>query len=225
MSSKIILFPKEELSLYLYLYYIDTIFNFYCHDKKIYIYKMNRSSYYSLVVNLLLLLSVPHYVRGECRDTGCHHDSWRVVGYCEQYGMTELKRIPCENGHVYSCCRKKNDEIDPNQHSSDMDIKLNKRGDLTYYDLGLTACGQVYTNKDMVAAIAFKYFTTSNPNVDPICGKRVKVVDPATLKSIVVMVRDICETCKANDIDVSPTAFEKLKSKSVGRFKVMWDFI
>lgn len=151
------------------------------------------SNYYSLVIILLLL--VVNYVRGECQDTGCHLDSWRVVGYCEQYGMTELKRVRCENGHVYSCCRKKNDEIDSNlQHFSDMGIKLNKRGDLTYYDLGLTACGRVYSNKDMVAAIAFKYFTTSNPNVDPVCGKRVKIVDPTTLKSVVVMIRDICET-------------------------------
>jgi len=77
----------------------------------------------------------------------------------------------------------------------------------------------------MVAAIAFGHFTTTNPNLDPVCGKRVKIIDPTTLKSIVVTVRDKCEACKTNDIDVSPSAFEKLKPKIVGRIKVIWDFI
>jgi rare lipoprotein A (peptidoglycan hydrolase) len=77
----------------------------------------------------------------------------------------------------------------------------------------------------MVAAIAFGHFTTPNPNLDPMCGKRVKIMDLTTSKSIVVTVRDKCEACKMNDIDVSPSAFEKLKPKTVGRFKVVWDFI
>lgn len=167
-----------------------------------------------------ILLAAHYYVRGECWDTGCQLTFWRVIG-CEQYGMTETKRVPCENGYVYSCCNKYNNKHD----SSNTHDKLNKTGDLTYYKLGLTACGQVYTDEDMVAAIAFSYFTTPNPNVDPMCGKQAKIVDPVTSKSIIVTIRDKCEYCKTNDIDVSPSAFEKLNSKSVGRFIVTWDFI
>lgn len=40
-------------------------------------------------------------------------------------------------------------------------------GDGTFYELGLTACGQTYTDNDMVAAISYKLFDqngTPNPN-------------------------------------------------------------
>jgi len=179
---------------------------------------MNRGFVFSPSVVVILALSAAvHYVYGQCWDTGCQLDSSWLVKGCEQYGgMKEIKRTPCAGGNVYSCCH---------QHNSVDSSQLKKIGDLTYYNLGLTACGQVYTNNDMVAAIAFGHFKTPNPNFDPMCGKQVKIVDPATSKSIVVTVRDKCEGCKMNDIDVSPSAFEKLKPKAVGRFKVSWDFI
>jgi len=170
------------------------------------------------VVIILALSATVHYACGQCWDTGCQLESWLVKG-CEEYGMKEIKRVPCGGGNVYSCCHQ-HDSVD-----SSSAVQLKKNGDLTYYNLGLTACGQVYTNNDMVAAIAFGHFKTPNPNFDPMCGKRVKIVDPGTSKSIVVTVRDKCEGCKINDIDVSPSAFEKLKPKTVGRFKVSWDFI
>lgn len=40
-------------------------------------------------------------------------------------------------------------------------------GDATFYELGLTACGQTYTDSDYVAAISYKLFDingTPNPN-------------------------------------------------------------
>lgn len=176
---------------------------------------MKHGFVFSLSVVVILELSAAiHYACGDCWDTGCQLDSWLVKG-CDVYGMKEIKRTPCRGGNVYSCCHQYNSGA----------VQLKKIGDLTYYDLGLTACGQVYTNKDMVAAIAFGHFTTPNPNLDPMCGKKVKIVDPGTSKSIIVTVRDKCEGCKMNDIDVSPSAFEKFKPKTVGRFKVSWDFI
>jgi len=185
---------------------------------------MNRRSVSSVEVYVLVLtaFAAVHHTSAECWDTGCQMDSWLVKG-CENYGMAEIKRKPCGDnraGHVYSCCHRSNSE-----DSSNAIEQLNKNGDLTYYKLGLTACGQVYADSDMVAALAFGHFTTPNPNSDPMCGRRVKIMDPTTSKSVVVTVRDKCEACKMNDIDVSPSAFEKLKPKAVGRFKVVWDFI
>lgn len=168
------------------------------------------------ILTIYSLTSELYLVHGECWKTGCQPDSWLVKG-CEQYNMNEVGRSPCSKGYVYSCCKNTNAISDKTQ--------LKKKGDLTYYNLGLTACGQVYTNSDMVAAIAFSYFTSPNPNIDPMCGKQVKIIDPTTLKSIKVTIRDKCEGCKVNDIDVSPSAFEKLKPKNVGRFQVVWDFI
>lgn len=219
---------------------------------------------------MVIFFKALRHVRGECWDTGCQLNSWFVKG-CEQYdGMTEIKRVPCKNGHIYTCCYQQN-SIEPSKQlcwgtechlnswpvkgceqydmieverspcsaregyvyfccnsvndNSSVTVKLNKIGDLTYFSLGLTACGQVYTDDDMVAAIAFSYFTSPNPNVDPMCGKQVKIIDPTTLKYVMVTIVDKCEDCKTNDIDVSPSAFEKLKPKIVGRSKVAWDFI
>lgn len=90
----------------------------------------------------------------------------------------------------------------------------------------MTACGQVYRNEDYVAAIGFQYFTTPNPNNDPMCGRRVRVTDPSSGRSVVVTIRDKCQSCTGNDnIDLSPTAFSQLRDTRVGRFRVNWDFI
>lgn len=98
-------------------------------------------------------------------------------------------------------------------------------GDATYYNLGMTACGQNFTDKDYVAAIAFSYWTTPNPNVDPMCQKHAKVIDPTNGKSITVAIKDKCGACKRDDIDLSPTAFEQFRNLDVGRFTVSWDFV
>lgn len=167
--------------------------------------------------NTLFMLSLAvYYASAVCWDTGCQPDSWAVKG-CAQYDMIEKKRTPCQDGNIYSCCDMTN--------SIDSSHQLEKAGDLTYYKLGLTACGQVYTDSDMVAALAFSHFTTPNPNLDPICGKRVKIVDPTTSKSVIVSIVDKCLACKVNDIDVSPAAFKMIKPLTVGRTKVVWDFI
>lgn len=92
--------------------------------------------------------------------------------------------------------------------------------------MGLTACGQTYSDSDLVAALGFQYFTAPNPNNDPMCGRRVRVTDPASGKSVEVTIRDKCQSCTGNDnIDLSPAAFRKLRDTSVGRFRGQWDFI
>lgn len=89
----------------------------------------------------------------------------------------------------------------------------------------MTACGQVFNDNDYVAAIAFSYWTTPNPNNDPMCQKRARVTDPSTGKSVTVSIKDKCGGCQRGDIDLSPVAFQQLRDKSVGRFHVNWDFI
>lgn len=98
-------------------------------------------------------------------------------------------------------------------------------GDATYYDLGMTACGQVYSDNDLVAAIGKNYWTTGNPNNDPVCQKRARVTDPQIGKSVTVQIKDKCMGCKSGDIDLSRAAFKQLRDLSVGRFKVNWNFV
>lgn len=89
----------------------------------------------------------------------------------------------------------------------------------------MTACGKSFTDDELVAAIAFSYWTTANPNLDPICGRLVRVEDPQNGKFVDVRIFDKCGGCKAGDIDLSPAAFQKLKDFGVGRWQGRWKFI
>ena len=98
-------------------------------------------------------------------------------------------------------------------------------GDGTWYNLGLTACGQSYSNSDYVCAIASSRFTSPNPNNDPLCNRKIRIQDPSSGKTVDVKCVDKCEGCQYTDIDMSPAAFKKLRSLDVGRFKVNWWWI
>lgn len=100
-------------------------------------------------------------------------------------------------------------------------------GDATWYHLngGITACGERFTDQDLVAATAFNYWTHPNPNLDPMCQRRARVTDPTSGRQVVVRIKDKCGGCRSGDIDLSPAAFRQLRDLGVGRFRVNWDFI
>ena len=104
-------------------------------------------------------------------------------------------------------------------------LKVN--GDATWYNpsVGLTACGTYHGDQEMIAATAFSWWTSPNPNLDPMCKKSARVTDPASGESIIVAIKDKCGGCKRDDIDLSLGAFQKLRNPDVGRFKVNWEFI
>jgi len=104
-------------------------------------------------------------------------------------------------------------------------------GDLTYYDTGLTACGQTYTDSDLIAAISEDMFDTypgyagTNPNNNPVCGSTAVIYNPATQKSVQVTVVDRCTGCAWGDIDVTPTAFSQIADMNGGRIhNIQWQF-
>lgn len=98
-------------------------------------------------------------------------------------------------------------------------------GEATYYDTGLGACGITNTDTDYIAAVSKLMFDTypgyagGNPNLNPICGKRVT----ASLngKSVTVTITDRCEACAVTDLDFSPTAFNQIADFAVGRARGM----
>lgn len=62
-------------------------------------------------------------------------------------------------------------------------------GDGTYYDVGLGSCGFENINSQMVAALnAPQMQNRENPNKNPLCGKAIKVTNPANNKSVVVKI-------------------------------------
>ncbi|KAK1971728.1 hypothetical protein LY78DRAFT_651566 [Colletotrichum sublineola] len=99
-------------------------------------------------------------------------------------------------------------------------------GDLTYYAVGMGACGEDDSGKDLTENIvAISHLVMgAQSNGNPYCGKKVKI--SVNGKTTTATVRDKCMGCKANDIDVSEKCFlEVFDSLGVGRQTVEWSFI
>ncbi|ORX69079.1 barwin-like endoglucanase, partial [Linderina pennispora] len=89
---------------------------------------------------------------------------------------------------------------------------------------GLGSCGLTNTDTDMIAAIsAPQYGTTANPNNAPICGKCALVNGPKG--QVKVKIVDRCPVCKTGDLDLSPSAFEKIGNFDDGRISISWSFV
>lgn len=71
--------------------------------------------------------------------------------------------------------------------------------------------------------------TSSNPNLNPLCGKKIRITHTddrdGKLKSIDVTVVDRCVGCKATDIDLSPGMFDKLAPAEEGRVVGTWAWL
>ncbi|KAI1735575.1 RlpA-like double-psi beta-barrel-protein domain-containing protein-containing protein [Xylaria scruposa] len=100
-------------------------------------------------------------------------------------------------------------------------------GDLTYYAPGLGACGVNNSEQDAIVAISKELFDphtpNGNPNKNTYCGRKIKISRGG--KSAVVTVRDRCEGCKKNDLDVPVKVFSKLANPNDGRVKMTWDWV
>ncbi|KAI4662185.1 uncharacterized protein J4E79_004472 [Alternaria viburni] len=120
---------------------------------------------------------------------------------------------------------------DNNAGSSTGESPEQKEGQLTFYHPAMGACGHVHGDNDAVMAVShgrFDEVNTPNPNNNPLCGRKIRAhrVDERTGKdaSIVVTIVDKCAACAYDDIDVSPSAFDKLADKAKGRVNVAWDW-
>ncbi|KAI4624329.1 uncharacterized protein J4E87_005830 [Alternaria ethzedia] len=105
------------------------------------------------------------------------------------------------------------------------------QGQMTFYNPGLGACGHTHGDNDAVMAVShgrWDEVKTPNPNDNPLCGKQIRAhrVDERTGKdaSVLVTIVDKCMGCAYDDIDVSPSAFDKLADKAKGRVNVEWSW-
>jgi hypothetical protein len=100
-------------------------------------------------------------------------------------------------------------------------------GTATYYnDAGYGACGtSIDAGSELLVAVPPAYWTTANPNVDPLCsGISVQVSYRGT--TLTVPVRDKCPSCEPNDIDLSEPAFARLADPSLGVLSgLTWTFV
>lgn len=100
-------------------------------------------------------------------------------------------------------------------------------GEMTYYDTGLGACGWVSTDSDYIVALSQQVFDkktpNGNPNNNPYCGKKIEAKWGS--KTVIVTVVDSCPGCAPNDLDFSPSAFEAIANKDLGRTEFSWRWI
>jgi hypothetical protein len=100
-------------------------------------------------------------------------------------------------------------------------------GDLTYYAPGLGACGITSQNGDSIVAVSHIIFDAvsvgSNPNLNPLCGKMVRVRRDG--KSVDLKVVDRCVGCAARDLDVTEDTFAKLANVVLGRVTMEWSWL
>jgi hypothetical protein len=102
-------------------------------------------------------------------------------------------------------------------------------GELTYYKVGLGACGQDSTGQDEtgnIVAISKDLFNAAkidgNSNNNPLCGRTI-TMKGSNGKTAQGTVLDRCEGCNGGDIDVSRKIFLQIwGSLDEGRTEIEW---
>ena len=102
-------------------------------------------------------------------------------------------------------------------------------GDLTYYDPGLGACGVTSANGDKIVAVSHFLFdavqTGSDPNTNPLCGKKVRVKRLGGDVTVDLTVVDRCVGCETQDLDMTEETFSDLADVALGRVTGEWSWL
>ena len=106
-------------------------------------------------------------------------------------------------------------------------------GDLTYYGVGLGACGISSNDNQNVVAVSHILWdslqTGSNPNSNPLCGQKIRATrfyqEVGGERSVDVTVVDRCTGCQPTDLDVSTAVFKQLAPIPSGRVDVTWAWL
>ena len=98
-------------------------------------------------------------------------------------------------------------------------------GSMTFYnDSGFGACGTaINAATQNLVAVSFQWWTTANPNNDPLCSRSIQVTFNGN--TITVPIKDKCPTCDASKIDLSLPAFQSLADPNVGIINVTWTVV
>jgi hypothetical protein len=100
-------------------------------------------------------------------------------------------------------------------------------GNMTWYnDVGNGACGYaVDASSQLLVAVSPSWWTTANPNDDPLC-QGVSVQVSYNGMTITVPVAGKCASCSATHIDLTEPAFAELAPLSLGNVSgITWQFV
>jgi len=106
---------------------------------------------------------------------------------------------------------------------------LSTRSKSQDYDPGLGACGVTSANGDRIVAVSHLIFDAvqvgSNPNTNPLCGKKVRVKRLGGDVTVDLTVVDRCTGCKAQDLDMTEDTFSTLADVALGRVTGVWSWL
>ncbi|KAK0638727.1 RlpA-like double-psi beta-barrel-protein domain-containing protein-containing protein, partial [Cercophora newfieldiana] len=99
-----------------------------------------------------------------------------------------------------------------------------RTGELTFFQVGLGACGFNDAGKDKTENIvALSHLLMGEQsNGNPYCGKTITVSYGG--KTAQAVVRDKCMGCAFNNIDGTEKLFGEFAALTVGRMEVQWWF-
>jgi expansin (peptidoglycan-binding protein) len=122
-------------------------------------------------------------------------------------------------------CSSSDDDADAPKagtgHAATCAAETEHEGEATYYDLadGGGACSFEPTPDDlMVAAMNAPDYAGSAA-----CGSCAEVNGPDGM--ITVRVVDLCPECPAGNLDLSPSAFERIAALDLGRVPISWRYV
>ncbi|KAI6267397.1 hypothetical protein MCOR27_010592 [Pyricularia oryzae] len=100
-------------------------------------------------------------------------------------------------------------------------------GDITYFHPALGACGRTNGDDDLIGSLPQSFFDRytpgGNPNLNSLCGTRVRVRRGD--RHVDVEVVDRCVGCADGDIDISIGAFKHIADVGEGRVAGSWEQI
>ena len=87
------------------------------------------------------------------------------------------------------------------------------------------ACGtQINAATEYLVAVSYTWWTTANPNNDPVCNYDVEVTYNGV--TVTVPVRDKCPSCDSTHLDLSKPAFERFAPTGQGVVNgITWKFV
>lgn len=109
--------------------------------------------------------------------------------------------------------------------TSIFDSSVIHSGVATYYSVGADNCGTSSTDSDYVCAISQQLYNTvaNSESISEYCGHKINITYNG--KTIQVTVVDSCESCDANHLDLSPTAFSALADENLGVIDITWEWV
>ncbi|KAI9465048.1 expansin family protein [Lactarius psammicola] len=106
------------------------------------------------------------------------------------------------------------------QESQDLEARTTHVGRGTWYEPGLGNCGWTNSRSDLVVAMPKSLYDRNNGSN---CGQKVQISYKG--KSVTAEMVDSCPSCGGNDLDMSPSTFQRLAPLSVGVIQVSWHFL